>query len=208
MKNKIIINHVIPLGSQCFSAFFLKKNNLKKVSYPFDWIFSSPKVITDILDNKFQKFLNKDYYPIKDMDSKTNRHLIYLPDLMLFNHRNPMRDEDYLYYKRCIERFYTVLDKNETKLFLLTSLKNEIKNELDNICLLNYTLSTLTHNFYLIAIFQICTGEQTKKIYEYGNMTIIQITTLDESDGVVFLNESDNIFYKEIIDSFFSFDIL
>jgi len=205
---KIIINHVIPLGSQCFSAFFLKNNNLKKVSYPFDWIFSSPKVIIDILDNKFQKFLNKDYYLIKDLDSKTNKHLIYLPDLMLFNHRNPMKDEDYLYYKRCVDRFYNVLDKDEKKLFILTSLNNEIKNELNNICLLNHKLRTMTNNFFFIAIFQICTGEQTKKIYDFDNMKIIQITTFDESDGVIFLNDLDNIFYKMIIDSFYQFDLL
>jgi hypothetical protein len=204
---KIIINHVIPLGSQCFSAFFLKNNNLKKVSYPFDWIFSSPKVIIDILDNKFQKFLNKDYYLIKDLDSKTNKHLIYLPDLMLFNHRNPMKDEDYLYYKRCVDRFYNVLDKDEKKLFILTSLNNEIKNELNNICLLNHKLRTMTNNFFFIAIFQICTGEQTKKIYDFDNMKIIQITTFDESDGVIFLNDLDNIFYKMIIDSFYQFDL-
>jgi hypothetical protein len=204
---KTIINYAIPLGSQCFSANFLKDNNLKKVSYPFDWIFSTPKVIINILDDNFEKFLNKDYYVIKDINSHFNKHLIYLPDLNMFNHRNPLNDEDHKYYKRCINRFKTILSKDETKLFLITSLKNEIKNELQNICLLNYKLESMTHNFYLIAIFQLCTGTQTKDIYKYHNMIIIQITTLSDSNGLIFLNDLDNIFYKNIIDSLFDFDI-
>ena len=202
-----IINYVIPLGSQCFSSFFLKKNDLKKTSYPFDWIFSSPKVIMDILDDKFKNFLNKNYYVIKDIHSTNNKHLLYLPNLMMFNHRNPYKEEDYLYYKRCVNRFYKVLDKKEKKLFILTSLKNEINNELENICLLNNKLSYLTSNYILIAIFQICTGTQSKDIYEHENMIIIQITTISESDGVVFLDELDNIYYKNIIDSLFEFKL-
>ena len=94
---KININYIIPLGSQCFSAYFLKTNNLKKLSYPFDWIFSSPKVIVNILEDNFNNFLNKDYYAIKDINSSKNKHLMYLPDLMMFNHRNPLKDEDYFF---------------------------------------------------------------------------------------------------------------
>ena len=169
---KIIINYIIPLGCQCFSAFFLKTNNLKKTSYPFDWIFSSPKVIINILEDNFKKFLDKNYYMIRDINSTHNKHLIYLPDLMLFNHRNPLNDIDHLYYKRCIDRFYNVLKKKEKKLFLLTSLKNKIENELKNICLLNYNLNLITENYILIAIFQLCTGKQSKEIYEYENMII------------------------------------
>jgi hypothetical protein len=204
---KIIINYIIPLGSQCFSAFFLKTNNLKKTSYPFDWIFSSPKVIVNILEDNFKKFLDKNYYMIKDVHSKHNKHLIYLPDLMMFNHRNPLNDEDHLYYKRCIDRFYNVLERKEKKLFLLTSLKNEIENELKNICLLNYNLNLITENYILVAIFQLCTGEQSKEIYTYENMIIIQITTISESDGVIFLNNLDNIYYKNLINSLFEFKL-
>ena len=205
---KTVINYIIPLGSQCFSSFFLKKHNLKKTSYPFDWIFSSPKVITDILNDKFKKFLNKDYYVIKDINSDKNQHQIYLPELTMFNHRNPLKDEDYIYYKRCINRFYNILDKNEKKLFLITSLKNEINNELENICLLNHVINNITKNYILLSIFQICTGVQSKEVYEYDNMIIIQITTLSESDGVIFFNDLDNIYYKSIIDSLYEFDLI
>ena len=202
-----IINYIIPLGSQCFSAFFLKTNNLKKTSYPFDWIFSNPTVIINILDDNFKIFLDKNYYVIKDENLNQNKHSIYLPELMMFNHKNPYKDEDYLYYTRCVNRFNNILQKKEKKLFLLTSLRNEISNELENICLLNNVLNNLTSNYILIAIFQKCTGVQSKEIYEHENMIIIQITTLSESDGVIFLNDLDNIYYKDIIYSLFKFEL-
>jgi hypothetical protein len=204
---KEVINYIIPLGSQCFTSFYLKKNDLKKTSYPFDWIFSSPKIIIDVLNDNFSIFLNKDYYVIKNIESTKNKHSLYLPDLYMFNHKNPYKDEDYLYYIRSVNRFYNILKKKEKKLFILTSLKNEINNELENICLLNHKLNSLTTNYIFIIIFQICTGEQTKDIYEYENMIIIQITTISESDGVIFSNDLDNIYYKNIMDSFFEFEL-
>ena len=204
---KIKINYIIPFGSQCFSAYYLKNNNLKITSYPFDWIFSNPLVIIDILNDNFSKFLNKDFYVIKDVNSKINRHSIYLPDLILFNHRNPYNDKDYIYYLRCIDRFYNVLQKNDNKLFLLTFLDNVIKNEIENIFLLKDKISTLTKNFYIISIFQEKKGFQTKEIYKYDNIIIIQIYTIDFSDGVIFLNNSDSEFYRNIINEFYEFDL-
>jgi len=202
------INYIIPLGSQCFSAFFLKLNNLKLASYPFDWIFSSPEIIIDMLDDNFNKFLDKNNYVFNDLNLNKNRHKIYLPQLDMFNHRNPMKDEDYLYYLRCINRFYTVIENNEKKLFLFTSLKNEIENELENICLLRNKLATLTDNFILLCIFQNCSGKQSKEIIYHDNIIIVQMYTLGDDDGVIFLNNEDNIFYKNIIDELFTFELL
>ena len=102
---KININYVIPFGNQCISAFYLKENNLKLLSYPFDWIFCNPYIINDMIDDNFKKFLDKDNYVIKDSTFEKNKHSIYLPDLYLFNHRNPIKDDDYLYFVRCIDRF-------------------------------------------------------------------------------------------------------
>ena len=204
---KIKINYIVPLGSQCFSAYYLKNNNLKISSYPFDWIFSNPLIILDMLNDNFEKFLNKDNYVIKDINSKINRHTIYLPELILFNHRNPYNDKDYLYYLKCIDRFYKVLLKNDNKLFLFTFLDNEIKNEIENIFLLKNKISELTNNFYIIAIFQQKKGFQTKEIYKYDNIIIIQIYTIDSSDGVIFFNDYDTEFYKNIINEFYEFDL-
>jgi hypothetical protein len=47
-------NYIIPLGTNCYIASFLKRKNLKLVSYPFDWIFSYPNDIYDIINTNFE----------------------------------------------------------------------------------------------------------------------------------------------------------
>jgi hypothetical protein len=201
------INYVIPLGSQCFSAFFLKINNLKLTSYPFDWIFSNPLVIFQILNDNFKEFLNKDNYVIQNTDSDKNSHKLYVSDLSMFNHRNPMRDDDYNYYVRCIDRFYDVLKKDGKKLFFMVSLKNEINNELENLMYLKCKLDELCDDYIFVCIFQKKCGFQSREIYQDGNMIIVQIFTFEEADGVVFDNENDTLFFKSVIDELFVFDL-
>jgi hypothetical protein len=201
------IKYVIPLGIQCFSAYFLKENNLKLTSYPFDWILSNPNIILDMLNDNFEKFLNKDYYIYKNINDEKNKHSLYLPDLYMFNHKNPIKYENHLYFQRCIQRFYNVINKPEKKLFIMTILSNEIKNELDNIHKLKKKLDSIIINYDIICIFQKKTGYQSKEIYTYDNLKIIQITTISDSDGFIFINNEDHEFYKNIIYSFYNFDL-
>ena len=201
------IEYVISLGGQCFTANFLKDNNLKLTSYPFDWIFTTPHIILDMLNDNFEKFLNKDYYVSKNPNDKKNKHSLYLPDLYMFNHRNPIKEGDHKYLKRCVERFYKVLQKPGKKLFIMTILSNEIKNEIEHIHNLNKKLDTITSNYEIICIIQKKTGYQTREIFNYDNLKIVQITTISDSDGLVFMNNDDNEFYKNIINSFYDFNL-
>ena len=59
-------NYIIPFGTNCYIASYLKRNKLKLVSYPFDWIFSYPIDIYDMINTNFEYFLNKDYYINQD----------------------------------------------------------------------------------------------------------------------------------------------
>ena len=207
MNNKEIINYVIPMGCQCFSAFFLKLNNLKLSSYPFDWIFSDPSTIADMLDDNFEKFLNKDNYVFNDESESRNKHTIYLPHLYLFNHRNPIKDIDHDYYVKCINRFYNISERPEKKLFLITLLNNEIKNEVKHIYYLKERLEILSDNFILLCIFQKQTGIQHKEINTYDNLIIIKLDTIGGENGVVFDNEEDTNFYKNTIYELFEFNL-
>jgi hypothetical protein len=205
--NKEIINYIIPMGSQCFSAFFLKMNDLKLTSYPFDWIFSNPSIIKDMLDDNFEKFLDKNNYLHDDRFEK-NKHKIYLPDMYLFNHRNPSKEVDHNYYVKCVNRLYNVFEKNGRKLFLMTILNNEIKNEIKNIFSLKEKLDILTDDFLLICFFQKKRGYQNKELYKYDdNLIIINISTIDGENGVIFENEEDNLFYKNIMFELFTFEL-
>ena len=41
---------IIPIGIQCTNAHILKNNNIRFHSFPFDWMFSTPKFIFEMLE--------------------------------------------------------------------------------------------------------------------------------------------------------------
>jgi len=56
------INHICSIGSLCHSSYFIKSNNFKRESYPFDWIFSNIGTIKHCIEDNFKIFLDKKYY--------------------------------------------------------------------------------------------------------------------------------------------------
>ena len=68
-------------------------------------------------------------------------------------------------------------------------------------------LTEITDNFEIICIFQLKANKQSKEIYIHENITIIQLYTIDDSDGVIFLNDSDTEFYKDMIYDIYNFDL-
>jgi hypothetical protein len=109
--------HLISLGQNCNSAWYLKQVKLKKASYPFDWIFSSPQIIIDCIDDHFHKFLNKEFI-FSTNKGKSAGHQIY--HNILFNHRDALAEENYLYYQRCTERFLSILNSQNPIVFIMT----------------------------------------------------------------------------------------
>ncbi len=55
-------NSFCSLGTLCHSSQLLKRNKLKKCSYPFDWIFSNCDIIHHCISDDFKIFLDKSYY--------------------------------------------------------------------------------------------------------------------------------------------------
>ena len=49
---------IISLGCQCTNAFFLKYINRSSYYYPFDWCWSNPKAIFELLELLFDKNIN------------------------------------------------------------------------------------------------------------------------------------------------------
>ena len=47
-------DHFCSLGTLCHSSLLLKRNNLKKCSYPFDWIYSNCDNVIHCIKNKFK----------------------------------------------------------------------------------------------------------------------------------------------------------
>jgi hypothetical protein len=192
-------NYIIPLGSNCYIASYLKRNNLKLVSYPFDWIFSYPNDIYDIIYTNFEYFLNKDYYFYKDETINYNSHTKYCTDLKMFNHHNPYKDSDNEYFKRCIIRFNDVIKKKESKLFIMFFSENNVNNEIKNIIKLKELFDEIINNYEILCIFQEIRGYQSKKEFKYKNINFIQISTMDKNNGIEFVCEKDEEYFKSIV---------
>lgn len=109
----------VSLGQNCSSAWYLKQAGLKRASYPFDWLFSSPQIVADCLDHGFASFLDPALVRPKPGDANAAGHALY--HASLFNHRNPLRSaEDQAYYRRACERFDTLLASRRPVVFVVT----------------------------------------------------------------------------------------
>jgi hypothetical protein len=118
----------ISLGQNCSTSWYLKQANLKRESYPFDWIFSSPEIILDCMQDRFQKFLDKSLI-VEHEEKQTAGHSVYHQNL--FNHRNPLlSEEDYAYYQRCCSRFLQEMESNRPKVYVMTLINEPDKRKL------------------------------------------------------------------------------
>jgi len=180
------------LGPFCHSSQLLKRNELKECSYPFDWIFSNCKMILDCLDNDFNIFLDKSYYiPISESccgHSKYNDRM--------FNHHNPLiKDHDY--FVRCVQRFRTLLQSTEHKVFLMMFVNMRKFNKKKRVIEFNRQFSKYTTNYTLVAIFhKQGPRHHTNKYKE--NIHFIKLQTPSKSDGVSF-DETDNQYVDKVL---------
>ena len=201
------IKYVCSLGSLCQSSQILKNNNLKKCSYPFDWIFSNCNNIIHCLKDDFKIFLDKSYY--FTISDKICGHSYY--HKQMFKHHNPLINEaDYNYYVRCVNRFKNLLQYKEKKLFVMIfinmeNLEEHLKNDIINF---NNEFSKYTTNYTLLVIFHIKNKENIYHNFTHNdNIDFLEIHTISESNGIEFINKTDNIYLNILIKSHYNFNI-
>lgn len=111
---------VVSLGQNCTTAWYLKAVGLKQVSYPFDWVTTSPAIIRHCLADRFTAFLNRSLMVSKGPMAE---HRLY--NANFFAHRNPKRSaEDHAYLVRCVKRFIKAMDEG-TPMVFVTNVLNE-----------------------------------------------------------------------------------
>ena len=52
----------ISIGPHCNSADIIRDNGLRKLSYPFDYVFSSLEMVKHCIDDRFNVFLDRKYH--------------------------------------------------------------------------------------------------------------------------------------------------
>jgi len=205
------INYVCSLGSLCHTASLLQRNNLKLVSYPFDWIFSNFHNVIHCMQDNFNIFLDKAYYNYIS-DSECG-HKFYDQHLCnpMWRHHNPLINEDhYKYIKRCVQRYNNLLSYSEPKLFIMTFVN--FKTIDDKLILelidFNNKFAKFTKNYTLLIIFHIPNKEKQHATFKcIGNIHFLYIQTKSESVGIYFYEETDNIFLDNIIKKKYNFKL-
>jgi len=201
------IKHACSLGSLCHASQFLKDTNLKRASYPFDWIFSSFDNITHCLEDNFKTFLDKDYYV--SISRTQCGHKLY-HDCM-FNHYNPLDyPNDYDYYVRCVDRFQQLLQNEDHKLFLKIFVNMDEMSEKmkDDVIKFNDTLSKYAKNYTLLVIFHIKNNPELSHTFTHSNnIDFLELHTLTQSGGIIFNHDDDNAYLRNIIFTNYKFDI-
>lgn len=205
------IRHVCSLGRNCHTADIFKRNNWKKESYPFDWIFSNLDMVKHCIEDDFDTFLDPQYYPIKDPESWQQNHSYYHPfsDDKTFNHHNPLKKKDHLYFERCTKRFRSLLKTKEFKVFFHMWVNSEPMNAefKQKIKEFNNFLKTKTDTYALICLVQRVDKKRNYHFETFENIHFIEIATLSPSNGKEFVIDEDNIFLDNLLKQVYKFDI-
>lgn len=219
------IKYACSLGSLCHSSEVLKRNNLKLCSYPFDWIFSDVHIIKNCIEDNFIKFLDTSYFIDNkhQFNSRQCGHSIYHEDF--FFHKNPRNTDDYRYYIRCVERFRHLLTQKEHKLFFamivpdatkhpkhaydyLVNNPNVFVNKIqDEFIIFNNTFKMYTTNYTLLVIINLVRDKQKFLTTKIENIDFIELHTISQSNGVKFLDDTDNYYLDQIMQKQYIYDL-
>ncbi len=205
------ITYACSLGPQCHSSNILKRLQIKKESYPFDWIFSNLKNVEHAIKDDFNIFLDQQYYTYTDPESKKQCHSYYFENgTYMFNHHNPLNKIHYDYFVRCVNRFNTLLLEKECKLFVLTYINLEIKSFTSiqqKIYEFKKFFDSLVRNYKLLVILHFVSTTQSHEFNSYENVDFLILSTKSKSDGCKFIDFEDNTYLDMVISSRYNFDI-
>ncbi|WP_419825642.1 DUF1796 family putative cysteine peptidase [Sphingomonas sp.] len=124
--------HAVSLGTNCYAAWLLQGLGLRRGSHPFDWIFSTPAMVLDILDDDFRHFLDPAEHE-RGGEPGRCRHRSYQARFgveWVFNHHDPTRPEDARYFRRCVDRFRAVTGGPDKTLLLMINIEAPVTPEL------------------------------------------------------------------------------
>jgi len=205
------ITFTCSLGPQCHSSNILKRLEVKKESYPFDWIFSNLKNVEHAIKDDFKIFLDTQYYTNIDLESKTQKHSYYFENgTTMFNHHNPLNKIHYDYFVRCVNRFNTLITEKENKLFIMTYINLEIKsftNIQKKIQEFKKFFDKYASNYRFLVILHFISAKQWHEFNIYDNIDFLILSTKSKSNGLKFMDFEDNIYLDKVILSKYTFNI-
>jgi hypothetical protein len=164
------INYICSLGTRCIASMLIKQNKMQTGSYPFDWIFSNPDMVSDCIEDNFQVFLDKKQHI--SLTSHKSNHEQYV------RKRNITNNNTYESFIRCVTRFNTILNESGRKLFIVAypmqSSSNISPDIIQSVTRLYNTLNMVTSNFKILVIYHVL--ESPKRANFHTNNDIDYLT--------------------------------
>lgn len=179
----------IPIGVDCGIASFLKKHNIRTISFPFDWCVSYNGV-SSCIDNDFDNF-------IPSTSTRINAYDIY------FNHdftANTYND-DIIKYDRRVKRLQNILESSEEEIIFcrkghashnhgehngkFVKIKNDIDDAEDLDRILSRKYPNLKYSIIVILICGDCFNPETVYSSSSDNIVIHNISMPSVNDTLV-----------------------
>ena len=180
----------VSVGPYCYCADILKMSGVRNKSYPFDYIFSSLEMIKHCINDRFNIFLDKNYY--KYSSENSCHHLFYskfidteilrkhhiahnVPEFAnnlinreIFLHHNLFNNDVYSSFERKCNRLLNLIDNNSKIVFVYYNCyTNDFNDVLDF-----YNNFSDNKNICVIGIFE--NTFEKKMLFESSNCKIYQ----------------------------------
>ena len=203
----------VSIGTFCHAASALREAGLRQWSGPFDWIFSTPTLVADAIEEDFENFLSPRYlqsvpeHALTPGTKRQCRHLLFeeryrLPTL--FNHHDPVScQEDREALTRAVGRFRSALANPRGNIFFMLTDRPREEADLDR--LERLVLRQGSQHRLVIATLEV--GAQRLLRMEEGTRGGRLRGTVrlpGESKGVRFVDQADNDFLRNAIGQFAS----
>lgn len=191
--------NIISLGAFCFVASELRRYEVRKKAYPFDWIITDLKTVIELIENEFLNFT-----ALKYLEKKEENNIVFYDNnaysLIRFIHDfNENCDNTVLIqdkYQRRIQRFYQDI-KSETLFVRYIINQGEYKYILKKHDKISKLLKSFNSNNDIIYIV----NDDIKINYFFNFLKSIKVYSvekdLNESVAKKFLDK--NIKLKKII---------
>ena len=124
-------DYIIPIGSNCRITNALKKNGLRKHSFPVDWTLTTMKCINGLFENDFEDFFNEESCKKASftfLDKHTHNYVLNEKYNLFMVHESSVNNMTVEKYKGRINRLLEILNNPQNNILF-------VRNNLDGIIL-------------------------------------------------------------------------
>ena len=204
--------HVISIGTNCYTAWLIKTLDLRRAAYPFDWIFSHPAMVADMLRDRFVRFLDPGEHrrtphdPADPMPPRCD-HLGYREAFgvaHVFNHHDVTLAPGLDQFKRAVERFLAVTGGTGKVLLLMINTAAPVVPEAFGD--LSLIVDGLGPRKTLLCLNVGCTGDTLdmgmSDPFQIGRHRLRTFRSTSEINGVAFGNPLDDLVLQLVVSQF------